>query len=146
MRIVLDTNQLVAALVRPPELATLVMAWESARFVPIASPDLIDEYQHVLAYPEIAAMIYPEISRTFHSHLLDDIELITPPETPRLCRDPDDDKVIAAAIYGLADYIVTIDGDLLADTIVDRLAELSIGVISGDQLIRLLDQDVRRTR
>jgi hypothetical protein len=42
--------------------------------------------------------------------------------------------------------IVTIDGDLLADTIVDHLAELSIGVISGDQLIRLLDQEVRRTR
>jgi predicted nucleic acid-binding protein len=48
MRVVLYTNQLVAALVRPPELATLLMAWESARFVPIASPALIDEYQHVL--------------------------------------------------------------------------------------------------
>ena len=58
MRVVLDTNQLVAALVRPPELATLLMAWESAHFVPIASPALIDEYQHVLAYPEIADMVY----------------------------------------------------------------------------------------
>jgi hypothetical protein len=32
MRITLDTNQLVRALMRPPELATFVMAWEARRF------------------------------------------------------------------------------------------------------------------
>lgn len=57
MRIVLDTNQLVAALMRPPELATFMMAWESARFTVVASPAMIDEYLHVLAYPEIASLI-----------------------------------------------------------------------------------------
>lgn len=139
MRVVLDTNQLVAALVRPPELATLLMAWESARFVPIASPALIDEYQHVLAYPEIANMVYPELRRAFQSHLLADIEILIPPETPRLCRDPDDDKVIAVAIYGLADYVVTVDQDIWDDKIVTYLKEWGIGVISGDQLVRLLD-------
>lgn len=139
MRVVLDTNQLVAALVRPPELATLLMAWESARFVPIASPALIDEYQHVLAYPEIANMVYPELRRAFQSHLLADIEILIPPETPRLCRDPDDDKVIAVAIYGLADYVVTVDQDIWDDKIVTYLKEWGIGVISGDQLVRLPD-------
>lgn len=63
MRIVLDTNQLVAALVRPPELATLVMAWESARFTVVASPALLDEYQRVLAYPDVAALVAPELLR-----------------------------------------------------------------------------------
>lgn len=126
MRVVLDTNQLVAALVRPPELATLLMAWESARFVPIASPALIDEYQHVLAYPEIANMVYPELRRAFQSHLLADIEILIPPETPRLCRDPDDDKVIAVAIYGLADYVVTVDQDIWDDKIVTYLEEWGI--------------------
>jgi putative PIN family toxin of toxin-antitoxin system len=139
MRVVLDTNQLVAALVRPPELATLLMAWESARFVPIASPALIDEYQHVLAYPEIADMVYPELRRAFQSHLFDDIEIVMPLETPRLCRDPDDDKVIAVAIYGLADYVVSVDQDLWDGEIVKYLEEWGIGVISGDQLVRLLD-------
>ena len=139
MCVVLDTNQLVAALVRPPELATLLMAWESARFVPIASPALVDEYQHVLAYPEIADMVYPELRRAFQSHLFDDIEIVMPPETPRLCRDPDDDKVIAVAIYGLADYVVSIDQDLWDGEIVKYLEEWGIGVISGDQLVRLLD-------
>lgn len=140
MRIILDTNQLVAALMRPPELATLLMAWKSARFVPVTSAELVVEYQHVLAYPEIAELIYPELRRTFHSHLLDDIKLVNPPETPRLCRDPDDDKVIAAAVYRLVDYVVTLDHDLLDDEIVTFLAELGIGVISGDELVKLLDQ------
>ena len=48
MRVVLDTNQLVAALLRPFSLATFVMAWESARFTVVASPELIDEYSMCL--------------------------------------------------------------------------------------------------
>jgi uncharacterized protein len=140
MRIVLDTNQLVAALARPPELATLLMAWESARFTVVASPALLDEYQRVLAYPEVAKIIYPELLRTLHSHLLADINLVEPAETPRICRDPDDDKVIAAAVYGLADYIVTIDRDLLTKDVIMQLGQVGIGVISGNDVIDLLDQ------
>jgi len=139
MRVVLDTNQLVAALLRPPELATFLMSWESARFTVVASPALISEYFHVLAYPEIAPLIYPELRRTFESHLLHDIELVDPPEMPRLCRDPDDDKVIAAAIYGLADFILTIDQDLLAQEVADSLAQMGIAITSAANLLRLLD-------
>lgn len=139
MRIVLDTNQLVAALLRPPELATLVMAWESARFTVVASPELIDEYLHVLAYPGIASLIYPELLRAFQSHLLHDIELVEPPETPRICRDPDDDKIIAAAIYGLADFILTVDKDLIAPEVEGVLGQMGIAVTTGAILIQLLD-------
>ncbi|RIK42036.1 MAG: putative toxin-antitoxin system toxin component, PIN family [Chloroflexi bacterium] len=140
MRIVLDTNQLVAALVRPPELATLIMAWEAARFTVVASPAMLDEYQRVLAYPAVAALIAPELLRALHSHLLEDIERVEPPETPRVCRDPDDDKVVAAAIYGLVDYLVTVDQDLLTADIVAQLKQLGIEVIDGGTLVRLLDE------
>lgn len=51
MRVIIDTNQLVASLLRPPELATFLMSWESARFTVVASAELIDEYERVLAYP-----------------------------------------------------------------------------------------------
>jgi putative PIN family toxin of toxin-antitoxin system len=142
MRVVLDTNQLVAALMRPPELATFMMAWESARFTVVASPAMIDEYRHVLAYPEVASLIYPELLRAFTSHLLGDIELVDPPETPRVCRDPDDDKVIAAAIYGLADYILTVDEDLMAPEVAATLEEMGISVTSGASLLQILDSQV----
>jgi putative PIN family toxin of toxin-antitoxin system len=142
MRVVLDTNQLVAALMRPPELATFMMAWESARFTVVASPAMIDEYRHVLAYPEVASLIYPELLRAFTSHLLGDIELVDPPETPRVCRDPDDDKVVAAAIYGLADYILTVDEDLMAPEVAATLEEMGISVTSGANLLQILDSQV----
>lgn len=142
MRVVLDTNQLVAALLRPPELATFVMAWESARFTVVASPELIDEYLHVLAYPEIASLIYPELLRAFQSHLLQDIELVEPPETPRICRDPDDDKVIAAAIYGLADFILTVDKDLVAPEVKTIMEQMGVAVTTSATLIELLDSSV----
>lgn len=139
MRVVLDTNQLVAALLRPPELATFMMAWESARFTVVASPAMLDEYRHVLAYPEVASLIYPELLRTFTSHLLDDIELVEPPETPRVCRDPDDDKVVAAAVYGLADFILTVGEDLLTPEVKQALEEIGITVTSGASLLRILN-------
>ena len=140
MRIVLDTNQLVAALFCPPELATLLMAWEAARFTIVASRDLLNEYMHVLAYSDIAARVYPELLRAFKTHLIDDIELVEPSEVPHLCRDPDDDKVLAVAIYGLVDYLVTIDEDLLTASVRTLLAEMGIRVIAGDDLLHLLDR------
>ena len=142
MRVVLDTNQLVATLMRPPELATFMMAWESARFTVVASPAMIDEYRHVLAYPDVASLIYPELLRAFTSHLLSDIQLVEPPETPRVCRDPDDDKVVAAAVYGLADYLLTVDEDLMAPEVAATLEEMGISVTSGANLLQILDSQV----
>jgi putative PIN family toxin of toxin-antitoxin system len=139
VRVVIDTNQLVAALLRPPELATVVMAWEEARFTVVASPAMVDEYLRVLANPEIALLIYPELLRAFKSHLLEDIELVEPTEVPRLCRDPDDDKVIAAAIYGLADSILTVDRDLMAPEVMATLGEMGISILSAADFIRILD-------
>lgn len=141
MRILLDTNQLVRALMRPPELAAFIMAWESRRFEVIASPEVLDEYERVLAYPEIAELIYPELLRAFRSHLLHDLALIEVTETPRLCRDPDDDKIIAAALAGEVDYLLTADEDLLDQPIVDLLLVAGIEIITADELIRRLGQD-----
>jgi len=68
--------------------------------------------------------------------------LVEPPETPRVCRDPDDDKVVAAAIYGLADYILTVDEDLMAPEVAATLEEMGILVTSGANLLHVLDSPV----
>jgi putative PIN family toxin of toxin-antitoxin system len=141
MRITLDTNQLVRALVRPPALATFVMAWEARRFTVVCSPALLEEYELVLAYPDVAKLIYPELLRAFRSHLIHDIELVDVPEVAQICRDPDDDKVIATAIYGMVDYLVTADSDLVEALVVSALNSAGIAVISMDELIKLLEQN-----
>ena len=139
MRIVLDTNQLVWALARPPELATFVMAWASARFTVICSAELLDEYEHVLRRDYIQPLLYPESLRAFRSYLVDAIDLFELHPFPALCRDPDDDKVIATAIQGAADYLLTVDEDILAREVLQVLQQAHVQVMNIDEFIMQLD-------
>jgi len=139
MRIVLDTNQLVCALARPPEFATFVMAWASARFTVVCSDQLLDEYEHVLSRPYIRTLIYPESLRALRSYLLDTIELFELEAYSPICRDPDDAKVIATAIQGQADYLLTADEDIMARDILQLLQQAGIRVATIDEFIIQLD-------
>ena len=58
-------------------------------------------------------------------------EVVTPVEIPRLCRDPDDDQVLAIAVVGAVDALVTGDGDLLA-----------LGAPRGVNIMSVADFDV----
>lgn len=116
------------------------MAWESRRFAIVASPELLDEYERVLAFPDVAALIEPESLLAFRSHLIHDIELIMLPEIPRLCRDPADDKVLATALYGQVDCLITADDDPRTPEILTLLHEAGIRVLTIDELIALLDR------
>ena len=135
MRIVLDTNQLVWALARPPELATFVMAWSSARFTVVCSDELLAEYEQVLSRAYIHKLIYPESLRAFRDYLIDAIELIELSAFPAVCRDPDDDKVIATAIQGQADYLLTADEDILAPVVRQLLGQAGIQTATIDEFI-----------
>jgi putative PIN family toxin of toxin-antitoxin system len=123
---------------RPPQLATFVMAWESRRFIVICSFALLEEYERVLAYPEVAELLFPELLRTFRSHLIHDIEIVDPITVRSICRDPDDDKVIATAIAGEVDYLITEDNDLLTSEIVAILKEAEVQVLSVNEFIKQL--------
>ncbi|MBE2235381.1 MAG: hypothetical protein IAE85_17935 [Anaerolinea sp.] len=50
--------------------------------------------------------------------------------------------MIAAAIYGLADYILTVDEDLMAPEAAVTLEEMGISVTSGANLLQILDSQV----
>ena len=138
MRVTIDTNQLVRALMRPPELATFVMAWASRRITVVCSPLLLDEYQRILDAPGIAELIYPELRRIFLTQLAVEMEMIDLPHIPAVCRDPDDDKVIATAVYGMADYLITADDDLRTHAIAELLGREGIFLTTIDELMTLL--------
>ena len=58
------------------------------------------------------------------------------PETiPRICRDPDDDRLIACAVVGEADVIVSGDNDLLA---LERVGDIPI--LTAAQFLEILQQ------
>ena len=114
IRVVLDTNVLVWALLFEGSLASLVEGWKQGRFIPIFSPATFQEFKAVLTYPkfelskgEIAALLEEEVLPFFEVAEVQE-------ETKGVCRDPKDDKFISCALAGSADWIISGDLDLLA--------------------------------
>lgn len=138
IRAVLDTKLLVSYLLthRPP-IATLIderLSQERCSLVTAAV--LLEELERVLRYPRLQRY-YSEETRTRYVALIAALsELVELPESvPSICRDPDDDWVIACAVIGEADYIVSGDCDLLA---LERVGEIPI--LSAAQFLAALER------
>jgi len=59
----------------------------------------------------------------------------------RICRDPDDDEILEAAIHGKAQYLVTRDDDLKRDLDLIKMARRNrVRVVSVRQFRRRLSQ------
>lgn len=114
IRAVLDTNLLVSYLLTNGEtLSRIITHWEEGRFVYLQSPQILTELVDVLNRPRLRQYL------TANPQILIDL-IVTDAEfvkgelvLPGVCRDPKDDKFIACAIEGNANYIVTGDRDLL---------------------------------
>jgi putative PIN family toxin of toxin-antitoxin system len=138
IRAVLDTNLLVSYLLthRPP-IATLIeehLAQE--HFIPLTGVVLLEELNRVLCYPKLHRRYTKDARTRFVALIVALSELIELPESvPRICRDPDDDWVIACAAIGKADVIVSGDRDLLALERVDN-----IPILSAAQFLAYLEE------
>ena len=114
IRIVIDTNVVVSALLFGGTPGKLIPLWQSGEIQPLASREILDEYLKVLAYPkfelseeEINFILYHEILRYF--------EAVRTKRGPVIIRDdPSDDKFIRCAETGKASVIVSGDEHLLA--------------------------------
>lgn len=124
---------------RPPELATFVMAWQAGRFTVVCSTQLLEEYEQVLEYPKIAQLIFPELRRIFLAQLAHEMEFVELPEIAAVCRDPDDDKVTATDVYGNVDYLATTDEDLRVEPVISILHAEGINLTTIDEIVTMLD-------
>ncbi|MGO8703762.1 MAG: putative toxin-antitoxin system toxin component, PIN family [Candidatus Brocadiia bacterium] len=110
MRILLDTNVLIAAFIAHGTCSELLEHCAVNHTV-IISPFILSEFRRNLVRKfGFTAREAESAARLLESRF----EQITP-GAPRLriCRDPDDDQVISAALAGACDCIVTGDKDLL---------------------------------
>jgi putative PIN family toxin of toxin-antitoxin system len=116
-RAVLDTNVFVSGLINPKGVpAAILTALPSERFTLVSSPPINEEIIEVLNRPHLRDR-YGLGGRIFDvAFILWELaELVTNPSEVKVCSDPDDDKFLAAAVGGRADYLVTGDvGDLLS--------------------------------
>jgi uncharacterized protein len=116
-RVVIDTNLFVSGAISPRGLPhQLLQAWRTGTFTLLISAEQRGEVQEVLSRPEIARRYNLSDEAKAHLLFLIDTLALQAPLRQRLpihVRDPKDDHLLAAALGGKADYLVTGDADLL---------------------------------
>jgi putative PIN family toxin of toxin-antitoxin system len=118
LRAVVDTDVFVSGLMgvdSPPR--RIVDAWLDQQFTLVTSLTLLEELVHVLSYPRIVERIrvgQPEVDAILAALLSQGETVPGALELPSVTGDPKDDAVVACAVEGKADFIVTGDEDLLA--------------------------------
>jgi putative PIN family toxin of toxin-antitoxin system len=106
----------------------LLEAWRAGAFDLLYSDAIYVEYADVLPRPKFARYnLTPEIIAAFLTRLRRHGRRVKPRRRlPVDVRDPNDAMVLAAALGGRADYLVTRDQDLLALRDQPALADLRI--------------------
>ena len=106
LRIVLDTNVVVSAALKPAGLQRTVLLLSITKPAKLyISNEILDEYRAVLARAELG------IRRPLRQQLIELIRrksrLIVPSRLPQITIDPDDNMFIECADAARADYLVT---------------------------------------
>ncbi len=114
MRVVLDTNAVVSALLFSGISSELVSLWQKDLITLLLSRAILDEYLRVFSYPKFE-LTEEEIKELIQEEILPYAEVVKPKRRLRVVqRDPSDDKFIECAVAGKARVIISGDKDLLS--------------------------------
>jgi uncharacterized protein len=132
-RVVCDTNVLISAAIMPSGKARRAInhVIDHARLV--ISAELFNEYDTRLARQKFDRFVSPADREEFLQLILAASDHVTISRLLRVCRDPDDDKVIETAIAGHADCLLTGDADLL---VLRPIGDASMAVLVEDAMFR----------
>ena len=109
MRVVLDTNVLLSALISPHGPPDVVYrAWRAARFEVVTSVAQLDELRRASRYPKFKAVLQPHRVGTMVNNLQRAVVLEHLP-TGIEADDPNDAFLLAMAVASEAEYLVTGD-------------------------------------
>jgi putative PIN family toxin of toxin-antitoxin system len=116
MRVILDTNVLVSALLTPGGVpARLLDAWFEGRYVLLTCESQLEELRLVTRHPRLRRFIEPATAGGLVNDLRHFAELLTALPDVEVSDDPADNFLLAMAEAGRADYLATGDKrDVLA--------------------------------
>ena len=110
MRLVLDTNVLVSALLgkdSPP--AQLLAHWPRGRYQLLSAALQLEELRRVTRYPQIRKRLRPALAGELVNALVEFAERVEPARGVAASPDPADNVLLAIAQAGDADYLVSGD-------------------------------------
>lgn len=110
MRVVLDTNILVSALIsRSGPTDRLYSVWKDRRYLLVTSNEQLEEFRRVTRYPRVKTLLDPGAAGTMHNQLRASGIVLDKLPTITRSQDPADNFLLAMAEAGAADYLVTGD-------------------------------------
>jgi putative PIN family toxin of toxin-antitoxin system len=110
VRLVVDTNILISALLGGASLpAHLIVLWREGGFDLLISAEQLDELMRVTRYPQIRPRLIPALAGRFINELRDIAVVLNDLPRVTVCQDPHDNYLLAMAVAGSADFLVTGD-------------------------------------
>src|SRR5271166_4760698 len=110
MRVVLDTNILVSALIAPAgKPAEIFNSWEAGKFTLLTCAEQLDELRATLHKPRVAELIKPYKAGRLVNQVKKLAEDVDPLPRVERSSDPTDDFLLSMSEGGKADYLVTGD-------------------------------------
>lgn len=117
IRVVLDTNVFVSALINPQGAPGIIVAkWLAGEFENCLTKAMLAELDRTLGYPKVRK--YVKLNESERGALLASFDILSVPVEPlalieRNVRDVNDVPILAAAVTSQSQYLVTGDEDLL---------------------------------
>jgi putative PIN family toxin of toxin-antitoxin system len=110
LRLVLDTNVLISSLISKNSLSFLLyQAWDKGDYTLITSYEQLDEVTRVLRYPKLAHYFSSEEADIFVEGLRRTATITQNLPAVSASPDPGDNVILATALAGYADYLVSGD-------------------------------------
>lgn len=135
MRVVIDTNVIVSALLFGGIPGELIPLWKEKVIRPLISREILEEHLRVFAYPKFE-LTENEINFLVYSEMLPWFQTVEVKQSEEIVRaDPSDDKFIACAVAGCAGAIVSGDRHLL-----DLGFFRSVQIMTPSQLLQKVSQ------
>jgi putative PIN family toxin of toxin-antitoxin system len=140
----LDTNVWVSAFLKPTgPPGQVVERWRRGDFNVITSLSQLGEILEVLNRPRLTRRFRysPQEAEMLVRLIAARANIVETSGALKVCRDPDDDEILEAAILGKAQHLVTRDDDLKRDLDLIKMARRHrVRVVSVRQFLRRLSR------
>ena len=111
LRLVVDTNILISSLISVGMMEVMRRIVDGHTL--LHSEEQMLEFSKVMARPKLKGRILPDHMDELFQGMAIQGEMVRIPTIKEVCRDPDDDHLLALCKAGGADYLVTGDKGLL---------------------------------